>query len=307
LPKEAWLMRSGTRVAALAGAAALVTAVGAACESHPGAGRATGGSAAAAQAVRAAYTATVNAKTATFRLDATIHAKSASGSFQSTTITGWGQADFATKAFTLSVNAPSGGTIKALLVHGTEYVQVPTAARSQIPGHKAWVSVDLNKVGQAKLGASFSQFAAAENEDPTQALSQLLAVFSGVSNAGHATVAGVPTTEYRAQVSLEKVAAKVQAKEGARAAQAVRQEIKALGTATIPVQVWVDASHLVRQIRYQTPIPAAGTGGPTGSGKAVLTMTFTSFSAPLRLTPPPASQTADITNELLQQAKASSG
>jgi predicted RNA-binding protein YlxR (DUF448 family) len=257
--------------------------------------------------VQAAYTATTNAKTAAFRLDATIRAKSTSGSSQSATITGSGQADFATKAFTVSINAPSGGTIKILLVHGTEYLQVPAAARSQIPGRKAWVSVNLNKVSQAKLGASFSQVAAASSDNPTQVLSQLLAVSSGVSKVGHATVAGVPTTEYRARVSLDKVAAKVQAKEGPRAAQAIRQQIKALGATTVPVQVWVDAHHLVRQIRYQTPIPAASTGGPTGSGTAVLTMTFTSFGTPVQLTPPPASQTTDITNQILQHAKASSG
>ena len=70
--------------------------------------------------------------------------------------------------------------------------------------------------------------------------------------------------------------------------------------------MWIDARHLVRQIRYQTPLPAASTGGPSGSGKAVLTMTFTSFGAPLHLNPPPASQTADITSEVLQQARASS-
>ena len=70
--------------------------------------------------------------------------------------------------------------------------------------------------------------------------------------------------------------------------------------------MWIDARHLVRQIRYQTPLPAASTGRPSGSGKAVVTMTFTSFGAPLHLNPPPASQTADITSEVLQQARASS-
>ena len=294
-------MRSVTRVAAVAGTVALVTAAAAACGSHPGAGRPPGGSAVAAHAVLAAYTATTSTKTATFRLDATMQARSASGSSQSATITGSGQVDFATRAFTVSVNAPSGGTIKILLVNGIEYVQVPAAARSQIPGHKAWVSVNLNKVSQAKLGASFSQVAGVGNDNPTQALTQLLAVSSGVSKAGSAIVAGVPTTEYQARVSLAKVAAKVQAKVGAKAAQAVRQEIKALGTATVPVDVWIDARHLVRQIRYQTPIPAASTGGPSGSGKAVLTMTFTSFGAPVHLSRPSASQTADITNQLLQR------
>jgi hypothetical protein len=36
-------------------------------------------------------------------------------------------------------------------------------------------------------------------------------------------------------------------------------------------------------------------------------MTFTSFGAPVHLTPPAASQTADLTNDLLRQAKASFG
>jgi hypothetical protein len=254
--------------------------------------------------VQAAYTATTNTKTATFRLDATIQAKSTSGSSQSATITGRGQVDFATKAFSLSLNAPSGGTIKILLAGGTQYLQVPAAARSQIPGHKAWVSVNLNRVSQAELGASFSQLASAGSDNPAQALAQLSAVSRGVSQAGHATVAGVPTTEYRAQVDLHKVAAKAQAREGSRAAQAIRQQIKALGTATVPVEVWIDAHYLARQIRYQTPVPAASTGG---SGKAVLTMTFPSFGAPVHLTPPPASQTADITNQVLQRANASTG
>lgn len=303
-------MRSGRRVMAAGGIVALVAAAVAACGqqggSRSGAAQATGRSASAGHAVLAAYRATANAKTATFRLDETIQANSSSGSSQSATITGGGQVDFATKAFTASFNAPSGGTVKALLLNGTEYLQVPAAARSQIPGHKAWVSVNLNRVSQAKLGASFSQLASVGNDNPTQALSQLQAVSGNVSRMGSATVAGVPATGYRAQLSLMKVAAKVQAKEGAKAAQAFRQEIKALGTSTLPVEVWIDAHHLVRQIRYQVPIPAASTGGASGSGKAVLTMTFTSFGAPFRLGPPSANQTADITNQVLQQAKASS-
>jgi hypothetical protein len=73
------------------------------------------------------------------------------------------------------------------------------------------------------------------------------------------------------------------------------------------VEVWIDARHLVRQIRFQAPVPAAATGGRS-SGKAAATIIFTGFGAPVRFTPPPASQTADITNELSRQrAQASSG
>ena len=233
-------MRLGKRAAALAGVGALVVTGVAACgsagRSHGSAGPTTGGSADEGHAVQAAYTTTTKAKTATFRLDETIQAKSSSGSSQTAVITGSGQANFATKAFTASINAPSGGTIKILLVNGTEYLQVPAAERSQIPGHRAWVSINLNTLSQARLGASFSQIASTGNSNPAQALSQLSAVSRGVSRIGSATVAGVPVTEYRAQVSLDKAAARAQGKGGAEVAQAFRQEIRALGTAALPVQ-----------------------------------------------------------------------
>jgi hypothetical protein len=304
-------MRSATRATAVTGVGALIIAGVTACGSSGGAGQetagGTGGTAASGHVVQAAYTATEKAKTASFRFAESIRAKGSSGSSQAVAITGQGQADFATKAFSASVNVPSGGVLKIMLVRGTEYVQVPPADRSRIPGHKKWVSVHLKKVSQAKLGASLGQFSSASSNDPSQALSQLSAVSSGVTKEGTATVAGVPTTEYRAKVDLNKVAARTQTMEGAEAAQAVRQEIKALGTATVPVQVWIDAHHLVRQIRYQVPIPAAGTGGTAGRGTAESTVTFTGFGAPVHLSPPPAGETADITSQVLQQASAGSG
>jgi hypothetical protein len=146
------------------------------------------------------------------------------------------------------------GAIKIQVVNGaagTEYIRVSAAARRHIPGHKARVSIDLNKVRPGKASKSSPP----RLGDPTWALWHLLAVSSGVSQAGQATVAGVPATEYRAQVSLDKVAAKVQATEGARDAQLVRSEIKALSIASLPVEVWIDAHHLIRQIRFQAPGP----------------------------------------------------
>ena len=299
-------MRSGTRTVAVVGMVALASAGAVACgsgtASRPGAGQATGGSAGAGQLVETAYTVTTHEKTAAFRIDETIQVGSSAGSSQRITITGQGQADLATKAFTVSVNIPTGGTVKVVLVHGTEYIQLPPAARSQIPGHKPWVSVNLNKVSQARLGASFSQLSSVSNDDPTQVLSQLSAVSSRVSRVGSATVAGVPTTEYRAEVNLYKCAARAQAKEGARAAQAIRQEIKVFGTATVPVDVWIGPQHLVRRISIRARIPAMGASAAGGGGTLTATMIFTSFGAPVHVSPPPTSQTADITNELLQSA-----
>lgn len=281
----------------------VLTAVGAAAcgsaQSRPAAGRSPG----AVRAVQAAYTASTNAKTAAFRLQESVQAKSSAGSSQNATIAGSGQVNFTTDSFKVTMNPPSGGSLTVLRTGGTEYIQVPAAQRSQIPGHKPWVSVNLDKVSQASLGASLSQLSSVNSGNPAQALSQLADVSSQVIKTGSATVGGVPTNVYRADVSLSKLAARVQAKAGAKAAQAIRQEAKALGTSALPVQIWVDAHHLVRQIRYRAPIPAAGGGAPPGSGTVTATITFYRYGVQVHLTPPPASQTADITSQVVRQAK----
>lgn len=222
-------------------------------------------------------------------------------------VTGSGQTDFATRAYKLSINSPAGGSITALQTGGMEYVQVPAAERSQIPGHKPWVSINLNQVSQAKLGASMSQLSSVSSGNPAQALSQLSAVSGTVTRTGSATVDGVKTTVYRAKVNLDKVAAQAQAKAGAKAAQAIRHEEQALGTSILPIQVSIDGQHLIRQIHFQTPIPATGNGASTGKGTATATITFSRYGGPVQVSPPPASQTTDITSEVLQQAKAGSG
>jgi hypothetical protein len=303
-------MRSGFHAAAAGGVAALSVFGLVACGSGNGGAQPGGTHSAAAgqsgadQAVQAAYRSTAGEKSAVFRIDETINAAGASGSAENAAITGTGQADLASHAFALTMNVPVGGPVRMLESGGIEYVQVPAAQRGQVPGHKPWESVNINKVSEARLGTSLSQLSSAGTSDPAQALSQLSAVSSQVSKAGTATVAGVPVTGYRAQVSLSKLASQMQAKAGPQAAQAIRQEEQKLG-ASLPVQVWVDSSHLVRQIRFQVPLPSAS--GASGSGTATSTMTFTSFGGPVTITPPPASEVSDITSQVLQRSKAASG
>ena len=257
--------------------------------------------------VQTAYTTTLKAKTADITFTESIKSASTSGSNETVTVTGTGMVDLANKGFELHVNAPSGGSEVVLETGGVEYVQIPPASQSQVPGNKPWVSVNLNQVDEAKLGTSFSQLASANSDSPTQALSNLAVVSDKVTKVGAATIDGTATTQYRATVDLTKEAANVTAKAGAKAGLAITQEAKDLGTNTLPVEVWVDATGLVRQVREEVPIPAASTGATNGSGAATLTMTFSNFGTPATLTPPPSSQVADITAQVVQQASASSG
>jgi hypothetical protein len=260
-----------------------------------------------AHIVETAYTTTLNAKTAKVAFTESMKATSTSGSSDSETITGSGLINLSNNGFQLTVNAPSGGTEEVLETSGVEYIQVPPAARSQVPGNKPWESINLNQLEEAKVGKSFSQLSSVNSDNPTQALSNLAQVSDNVTSVGASTIDGIATTQYRATINLTKEAAKVKTKDGARAALAITQEAQSLGTNTLPISVWVQANGLVSRFSEEIPIPAASTGATDGSGKATITMTFSDFGTPAPLTPPPSSQVADITAQAVQQAKASSG
>lgn len=249
-----------------------------------------------------AYRTTVGAKTANFTLTEMTRSASTSGSSASATVTGSGAVDFSTGSFELHINAPSGGSEQVLETDGIAYIQVPPTARSQVSGNKPWASVNLDQVDEAKVGRTFAQLASVNSDSPTQLLAHLQAVSDNVTILGTDTVGGVSTAHYQATVDLNKEAGLVRTKSGAKAATLVTQEERALGTHTIPVDVWVDAKHLVRQFQTQVPVPPASSGAPAGSGTATVTMSFSSFGVPVSVGPPPTSEVTDITSEVIQSA-----
>jgi hypothetical protein len=278
-------------------------AVGAAaCGSTGSATGTTSGS--PVHAIETAYTAALRAKTAKVDFTASTRSDSTSGANESATVTGSGELDLTDQGYDLTVNSPSGGSIQVLQVGAIEYIQVPPAQQSTVPGHLPWESIDLNQVDEAKLGRSASQLASIDSDNPGQVLSNLTGVSNSVTDVGSATLEGVPTTEYRAQVSLAKDAARATANAGPKAGAVVTQEAQALGTNTIPVEVWIDAQGLPRRVSERIPVPAASTGATDGSGSVTVTMSFSDYGVPVTLTPPPADQVADITAQAVQQARA---
>ena len=167
-----------------------------------------GGTPQPVKAVETAYTTTVKSKTADLTLTESVKSTSTSGSNASATVTGSGQLDLSDQSFELHINAPSGGSEEVLETGGVLYVQVPPAAQAGIPGNKAWESINLNQLARAKLGKSFSQLGSLSSDNPAQVLSDVASVSNGVTKVGTATITGVSTTGYRAEVNLDKVAAK---------------------------------------------------------------------------------------------------
>ena len=70
-------------------------------------------------------------------------------------------------------------------------------------------------------------------------------------------VDGVQTTHYRAELSLEHLVGAVPSVDRGAVQQALSTIEQATGTDEIPVDVWIDAQHLVRRIEMSMDLSAS--------------------------------------------------
>lgn len=176
----------------------------------------------------------------------------------------------------------------------TIYVKLPPSLASKIPGGKPWLYVNLGQIGQAAgipgLGSLVSS--SSSLSDPGQYLSFLRATAVGsVKNLGRATVNGVATTHYQAEIDLAKLPSVVPAAQR----QAVQQLVTALqkkGAATeIPIDAWIDSSNLIRRIQMNFSEPVSSTGQ---SVAVAMTENFIQYGAQPAPVVPPASQSVNL-------------
>lgn len=171
--------------------------------------------------------------------------------------------------------------IRAVLDGGVVYVQFPPAITNRLPslGDKSWVKVHV--ANAASLPGLSSLGAGPTASDPSQALRELTAGASSVTNEGQQWVDGVQTTHYRAQLNLDRLLPKMPA--------ADRALLQRLVQSQIPIDVWVDAHHLIRRM---TMFLSLGLGtGP--SLQETMTANFSDYGPQPRPSPPPADQVAD--------------
>lgn len=206
--------------------------------------------------LRAAYSQTVDAKTAKVALTESVTHTSALP--LQVTISGQGSVDFGTGNGALTFSSPQGGDFSALFVSPELYLQLPAADAAQLPAGKTWISINLNSVTEAKLGASLAQLSNSSQES-TQLLSYLQSVSaSGITTVGPAAIKGVATMEYKATVDLTKVA-----DQKSPAEQAAIKSLEAQLNATMmPVQVWLDAQGRVRQVSNQLQVSTPSQTSP---------------------------------------------
>jgi hypothetical protein len=192
----------------------------------------------------------------------------------------------------LSMTVPTAGTTIGMderILGTTIYMRSPVLSQS-IPDSRPWLKLDLERIGKQQ-GIDFAALMDPGNSDPTQVLTYLDATSDTVVNLGHATVDGVATTRYHADIDLSKAMRVMVARSPAGQRKAVRSTYRTLlqesGTTSYPVDVWVDAGGYVRQMHMSVPMPVA-------QSSMDMTMKLSHFGAPVHITPPPASQVTDL-------------
>ncbi|MBV8429564.1 MAG: hypothetical protein JO244_00250 [Solirubrobacterales bacterium] len=186
------------------------------------------------------------------------------------------------------------GTMRMAMVMngGVIYVRLPQALTDRLPSlaGKPWVKMDFSKMAGVPGVSSFTSNPTMS--DPTQALSYLRAASDSISNQGQQVVDGLLTTHYHAELSLDRLAANVPGPEKDLITQALSKLEQATGLHDLPVDVWVDAHHLVRREFMSLDVHT-----PRGPElQETVTADLSDYGPQPRPTPPPAGQVQDMSS-----------
>ena len=111
-----------------------------------------------------------------------------------------------------------------------------------------------------------------------------------MTKIGTEVVNGVPTTHYRAQISLDRVPNAFPAASRAQIRQTVAGLERIAHAHLLPVNVWVDSHHLVRRMRFAFNENISG----AGSVGVVLSTDVTHYGPQTPPVLPPASQVQHV-------------
>ncbi|HEY0559940.1 MAG TPA: hypothetical protein VGD03_06645 [Frankiaceae bacterium] len=269
---------TGLGLALLATAAVGAAACGGGSSSSAAGSAATGQQAALLTKAAAATSAAGSAK-----LSLTIGGSAAGSAVNAT---GSGVEDFAHKAADLTLNLAGAaqGQVAVREVNGIAYLKLPSQLGGSIGGGKPWISIDPSKIGAGSALSGLSSLA----NDPTQSFALLNSASDSVTKVGSESVHGQPSTHYKATINLDKAAAA-----DPQLSASATQLKQTLGTANLPVDVWIDGKGRITRFA-ETTSPAGSTAAPTVS----VSVDVYDYGTPVTVAAPPASDVTDVTAQL---------
>jgi hypothetical protein len=176
------------------------------------------------------------------------------------TATGSGVVDLRDRASSMSLVMNLAGEPQAIQALGAStmrmdmisvgaavYVKLPPALSGALsPSGKQWIEVDVAKL--SRIPGLSSLASNPTTSDPSHILQTLRSVSDSVVDEGRQRIDGFVTTHYRAQLSLSHLADGLPQSARSAADQALATLRQAVPTGALPLDVWIDAHHLVRRV-----------------------------------------------------------
>lgn len=192
----------------------------------------------------------------------------------------------------------AGKTLDMVLDAGVLYMKLPATGGTALHVTTPWISLNLNTIAQSNVGQSYAQLVSDGQQGPAQSLAVLQsASSSGIHKVGTTTLFGARTTEYETTLDLSKVAAASGKPELSPAIQQLEAQDH---VSSIPLRVWLDDQKRVRRLVEDIKIPAAAS---QKAGSANVSVDITAFDVPVAVTPPPAGEVTDLTQQALSSAQ----
>jgi hypothetical protein len=285
-------LRTPFSITALAAVGAFAIAACGGSSSPSGSNNNTGGTTAATPKAALLQAASASTAEAGYRVKYTISASTAEGNFS-----GIGTGTFNRSpqngAVQLSLTGlPEIGSAQMSLVTSgsTIYIDaasllshLPSADAGLASGYlhgKSWLEINLSSLksaagGLGSLASTYSGFS-----KPGSYL-KYLAAAGNIKKVGSATINGIATTEYTADIDISKVAG----------LGAVAKDLPA----SEPVSIWIDGNNLVRQITIDA---SSSTGSTAAAVSSDTTLDFLSYGPQATPAIPSASETLNLSSLL---------
>jgi len=182
---------------------------------------------------------------------------------------------------------PAGWRIDVVQDGTVGYVRFP-ALDGQLPAGKTWIRGDAD--GPSTSGFDFGELEQFAKSDPRDVLGALRAVTSEVETVGSEQLRGVETTHYRATVDPAELAKLASGKARTGPQSLVDRLSTQAGVGPFPVDVWLDASGLVRRLSLSVEATE-----PSASRSSEVSMSFElwNYGRAVDIELPPASQVVD--------------
>ncbi len=211
------------------------------------------------------------------------------------TVTASGEMSRSPLAMRLTMSNPQlskelgAASIQMMSTGSTMYMNLGASGAKELGG-KHWMKMDFAALG-ANGKAISDALDKSNGQDPSAAV-KLLTSSGDVKKVGQESVDGVSTTHYAGTVDIKKLAA--QSGDTDSSFKTVVDQASQLGMSTEKVDMWIDSRNL--------PIKVHETAA-TSQGTVDITVDYSDFgNTPVKITPPPASDTLDFAT-LLKQAK----